>query len=159
MTAQDWLLVSFLIVCSGIVDISVKGQTGILNQGDVMVGGLFPVHFSSTNLSSSLFEVDPGECTIFNDVGYFLAEAMVYAVETINEHGHLPFNLTLGYDIQDTCNKVSNAMKATLKFVQTRKRPQDRVGGSRSHGTHSEASGKLLNHSSHWKHTKSTLGN
>lgn len=87
-------------------------QAKILKSGDIIIGGLFPVHRSSLMDSS---------CTTLVKEGVVLTEAMVYAVKYVNENKLLPQQLTLGYDIRDTCGKVIHALKESLDFVNERK--------------------------------------
>ncbi|PFX19359.1 Metabotropic glutamate receptor 4 [Stylophora pistillata] len=47
---------------------------------------------------------------------------MVYAVKYVNENKLLPQQITLGYDIRDTCGKVITALKESLDFVNERKK-------------------------------------
>ena len=62
---------------------------------DFVLGGLFPVHSSGTN----------GELchSTRSTLGVDLVEAMLLAIDQINADIELLPNLTLGYDIRDTC--------------------------------------------------------
>ena len=71
--------------------------------GDVIIGGLIPVHAS-----------DPPK---LNEPGIMWVEAMLFAVDEINRNRSLLPNLTLGYDIRDSCNQVDLALRATLDFL------------------------------------------
>ncbi|CAH3126777.1 unnamed protein product, partial [Pocillopora meandrina] len=95
-----------------LLDLASSHQAKILKSGDIIIGGLFPVHRSSL-LDSS--------CTTLDKEGVVLTEAMVYAVKYVNENKLLPQQITLGYDIRDTCGKVIHALKESLDFVNERK--------------------------------------
>jgi len=77
----------------------------IYKEGDVTIGGLFPVHVRGD----------------FRSKFMSLAEAMVFAIEQINNDSKLLPNITLGYDITDTNLINRRAMKATLDYVNVHK--------------------------------------
>ena len=67
------------------------------HSGDIILGGLFPVHFSVPGS-------DEGQCAeAIWDKGIETLEAMMYAIDAINSDPDLLPNITLGYDIRDTC--------------------------------------------------------
>ena len=77
----------------------------IYKKGNVTIGGLFPVHVRG-GFRSKLMS---------------LAEAMVFAIEQINNDSKLLPNITLGYDITDTNLTNRRAMKTTLDYVNVHK--------------------------------------
>lgn len=77
----------------------------IYEKGDVVIGGLFPVHVRGDFRSKFLS----------------LAEAMVFAIDQINKDLKLLPNITLGYDISDTNLQNRQAMKSTLDYVNVHK--------------------------------------
>ena len=92
---------------------SKRSRTGITKAGDVIIGGLIPVHFSP-NLAPH-----PGNasCTgAFHLRGYKGVEAMLYAVNLINNDSTLLPKVTLGVDIKDTCGSVDYAIMESLSF-------------------------------------------
>lgn len=54
--------------------------------------------------------------TAFKSHGYCLSQAMRFAVEEINNSSALLPNVTLGYDIHDTCSEPAN-LHATLRAL------------------------------------------
>ena len=90
-----------------------KYRTGLITPGDVVIGGLIPVHFSPN------FAPHPGNSSCRGDFhlrGYKGVEAMLYAVELINNDTALLPNVTLGVDIKDTCGSVDYAIMESLSF-------------------------------------------
>lgn len=98
-----------MVFCLVLTQTSLTGGTvpGMrrYKKGDVVVGGLFPVHVRG-NFRSKLLS---------------LAEAMVFAIEQINNNTELLPNITLGYDISDTNLQNRQAMKSTLDYVNVHK--------------------------------------
>ena len=90
----------------------VIGSSQVFKPADILLGGLFPVHKSLVNDES---------CAPLFKEGVVLTEAMVYAVKYVNENRLLPHDISLGYDIRDTCSKVLTALKTSLDFVKGRK--------------------------------------
>ena len=72
-------------------------------EGDVMLGGLFVIHLENSG----------GQCTDVDLKGLGRAQAMIFAIEKINNDSIILPNLTLGYDIRDYCGNVSKAMRMT----------------------------------------------
>uniref|UniRef100_A0A8C5PAR8 Extracellular calcium-sensing receptor n=3 Tax=Megophryidae TaxID=161696 RepID=A0A8C5PAR8_9ANUR len=91
-------------------------------KGDIILGGLFPIHFGVASKDEDL-ESRPEslECVRYNFRGFRWLQAMIFAIEEINNSSTLLPNITLGYRIFDTCNTVSKALEATLSFVAQNK--------------------------------------
>ena len=106
------LTVSYFLVVHPVTSDSTKNDdlTSLTSRryfksGNVSIGGLFPVHTRS--------------CTDSNLRPEYLglAEAMVFAISEINKNPYLLPNITLGYDIYDTCLNKRLAMRSALEFV------------------------------------------
>lgn len=83
--------------------------------GDIMIGGLHPIHTHSTHDNSYC----GGDLAISN-FGVRFALAQVYAVDRINDDPHLLPNITLGYRIIDSCSKDSTALIQTVKLLPSK---------------------------------------
>ncbi|KAK8736080.1 hypothetical protein OTU49_005224, partial [Cherax quadricarinatus] len=83
--------------------------TGVQLSGDLMLGGLFPVHEKGdkTPCSSAVY-----------DRGLQRLEAMLYAVDLINNDSNILPNITLGVHILDTCSKDTYALNQSLEFIR-----------------------------------------
>lgn len=76
--------------------------------GDVILGGLFLLHYST----------DEGHCGDLFPIGLGHVEAMVFAINKVNDNPKLLPNVTLGYDIRDYCEIITKAMKHSYDFVR-----------------------------------------
>ncbi|XP_061075257.1 metabotropic glutamate receptor 7 isoform X1 [Conger conger] len=79
-------------------------------EGDVTLGGLFPVH------ARGLPGVPCGD--IKKENGIHRLEAMMYALDQINSDDDLLPNITLGARVLDTCSRDTYALEQSLTFVQ-----------------------------------------
>ncbi|CAH2317070.1 metabotropic glutamate receptor 6 [Pelobates cultripes] len=79
-------------------------------DGDITLGGLFPVH------AKGPAGVPCGE--VKKEAGIHRMEAMLYALDQINGDPELLPNLTLGARILDTCSRDTYALEQSLTFVQ-----------------------------------------
>ncbi|XP_055790607.1 metabotropic glutamate receptor 8-like isoform X2 [Salvelinus fontinalis] len=79
-------------------------------DGDIMLGGLFPVH------SRGERGVPCGE--LKKEKGIHRLEAMLFAIDLINKDPELLPNVTLGARILDTCSRDTYALEQSLTFVQ-----------------------------------------
>uniref|UniRef100_A0A2I2Z3G0 Glutamate metabotropic receptor 4 n=1 Tax=Gorilla gorilla gorilla TaxID=9595 RepID=A0A2I2Z3G0_GORGO len=79
-------------------------------DGDITLGGLFPVHGRGS-------EGKPcGE--LKKEKGIHRLEAMLFALDRINNDPDLLPNITLGARILDTCSRDTHALEQSLTFVQ-----------------------------------------
>ncbi|MGH0153801.1 UNVERIFIED_CONTAM: hypothetical protein FKN15_025093 [Acipenser sinensis] len=79
-------------------------------EGDITLGGLFPVH------AKGPAGVPCGE--VKKEKGIHRMEAMLYALDQINSDPELLPNITLGARILDTCSRDTYALEQSLTFVQ-----------------------------------------
>ncbi|XP_076591625.1 extracellular calcium-sensing receptor-like [Chaetodon auriga] len=86
--------------------------------GDVVLGGLFEIHFFSffPDLSFTS-EPQPPTCHGFDTPGFRQAQTMAFAVEEINRNSNLLPNVTLGYSLYDNCMKLAIGFRAALSLV------------------------------------------
>ncbi|XP_048682526.2 metabotropic glutamate receptor 4 isoform X2 [Caretta caretta] len=92
-----------------------KGQghphmNSIRLDGDITLGGLFPVHGRGTEGKAC------GE--LKKEKGIHRLEAMLFALDRINNDPDLLPNITLGARILDTCSRDTHALEQSLTFVQ-----------------------------------------
>ncbi|XP_049577938.1 metabotropic glutamate receptor 3 [Syngnathus scovelli] len=79
-------------------------------EGDLVLGGLFPVHEKGGGME---------ECGRVNeDRGIQRLEAMLFAIDAINRDPVLLPGVTLGVHILDTCSRDTYALEQALEFVR-----------------------------------------
>ncbi|XP_020898792.1 extracellular calcium-sensing receptor-like [Exaiptasia diaphana] len=94
-------------------------QYSLTLEGDLTIGGLFPMHLQQPQ-SCSCDPLSTSQCRRYTK-GIFLAESMVYAVELVNKQAILPFNVSLGYNISDTCSSLGVSLSSALTYASLRK--------------------------------------
>ncbi|XP_072223718.1 metabotropic glutamate receptor 4-like isoform X2 [Leuresthes tenuis] len=109
-----WML---LLACYGLIALAAKpkmpGHThlnSIRIDGDISLGGLFPVHARGNDGKAC------GE--LKKEKGIHRLEAMLFALDRINNDNDLLPNITLGARILDTCSRDTHALEQSLTFVQ-----------------------------------------
>ncbi|XP_030600114.1 extracellular calcium-sensing receptor-like [Archocentrus centrarchus] len=94
---------------------------GMHKSGDVILGGLFPVHlFSSVPDLSFTSEPQQPTCQGFYVLGFKLAQTMAFAINEINRNSNLLPNVTLGYTLYDNCVNLGIGFRAALSIASGR---------------------------------------
>ncbi|XP_026139660.1 G-protein coupled receptor family C group 6 member A [Carassius auratus] len=125
MAGLDLSLVLMLSVLAGVREVSLTqvNQQGVIAPGDIIIGGLFPIHeaveaVNYTGLNSFSSFQHP-VCNRYYTKGLNQALAMIHAVEMANQSPMLSsLNLTLGYRIYDTCSDVTTALWAVQDLTR-----------------------------------------
>ncbi|KAM8934566.1 metabotropic glutamate receptor 6-like [Pelodytes ibericus] len=104
------ILLFFLYLQRGMAAQQSTQPHSIKIDGDITLGGLFPVH------AKGPAGVPCGE--VKKEAGVHRMEAMLYALDQINGDPELLPNLTLGARILDTCSRDTYALEQSLTFVQ-----------------------------------------
>ncbi|XP_077451994.1 metabotropic glutamate receptor 8-like isoform X1 [Stigmatopora argus] len=79
-------------------------------DGDIILGGLFPVHARGER------GLPCGE--LKKEKGIHRLEAMLFAIDLVNKDPELLPNVTLGARVLDTCSRDTHALEQSLTFVQ-----------------------------------------
>uniref|UniRef100_A0A667ZAU9 Glutamate metabotropic receptor 4 n=1 Tax=Myripristis murdjan TaxID=586833 RepID=A0A667ZAU9_9TELE len=118
--SRNWWLVCnwvLLLACYFLMALAAKpkmpGHThlnSIRIDGDISLGGLFPVHARGNDGKAC------GE--LKKEKGIHRLEAMLFALDRINNDNELLPNITLGARILDTCSRDTHALEQSLTFVQ-----------------------------------------
>lgn len=93
-----------------VVAYNTDSKKEITLEGDLMIGGLFPVHQKGEGLE------DCGK--INSQRGIQRLEAMLLALDEINRDERILPGIKLGAHILDTCSKDTYALEQSLEFVR-----------------------------------------
>ena len=84
-------------------------RRAIETSGDILIGGLFPVHSG----------LEPSPCTNLNhERGIHRLEAMMYAIDLINRNTSILVNYTVGVNVRDTCGVDTHALEESVHFIK-----------------------------------------
>ncbi|KAM9852846.1 vomeronasal type-2 receptor 1-like [Aulostomus maculatus] len=91
---------------------------GMHKAGDVVLGGLFEIHFFSAfqDLSFTSEQQQP-TCNGFDVLGFRQAQSMVFTISEINRNSNLLPNVTLGYTLYDNCVTLGIGFRAALSLA------------------------------------------
>ncbi|XP_028391565.1 metabotropic glutamate receptor 8-like [Dendronephthya gigantea] len=109
-----------LIILNVVGTLTTSENGAIEVPGDIIIGGLFPLHKKSTENENA--------CGNFSEVpGYQYMSAMLFAIEEVNNDPDILQNITLGARILDTCQSKTVANDAAKQFIKvTLDRESDR---------------------------------
>uniref|UniRef100_A0A3B4HC94 Extracellular calcium-sensing receptor-like n=1 Tax=Pundamilia nyererei TaxID=303518 RepID=A0A3B4HC94_9CICH len=87
-------------------------------SGEVILGGLFPVHFFSS-IPDLSFTSQPQQptCHSFYVQGFRQAQTMAFAIDEINNNSNLLPNVTLGYTLYDNCVELGIGFCGALSLI------------------------------------------
>ncbi|XP_013132953.2 extracellular calcium-sensing receptor [Oreochromis niloticus] len=86
--------------------------------GDVILGGLFEVHYSSVFPERTFTsEPDQPSCQGIDTPGFRHAMTMAFAIDEINKNSKLLPNVTLGYSLYDNCATLDIGFSAALSLA------------------------------------------
>uniref|UniRef100_A0A8C6NI52 Olfactory receptor C family, u1 n=1 Tax=Nothobranchius furzeri TaxID=105023 RepID=A0A8C6NI52_NOTFU len=87
-------------------------------DGDVVIGGLFPLHFVAPKSHHS-YRNKPkmSACSGFDNKAFRWMMTMVFAVEEINSRSDLLPGVKLGYRITDCCDSIHTGLNALFSLI------------------------------------------
>ncbi|XP_072254972.1 extracellular calcium-sensing receptor-like [Pyxicephalus adspersus] len=91
---------------------------GMVQPGDIMIGVVLPLHFGRVYQKVQFQEKPPRTtCTMFHLETFQQVQALQFAVQEINKNSNILSNLTLGFQIFDSCNVIHNELQAVLQML------------------------------------------
>ena len=109
-----------------------KRNLSLYEPGDIILAGLFTVHLEEDKDEGNLQE---DSCSgQFNRRSYQMVQAMIFAINQMNQNKTILPGVKLGYDIKDTCGTVENTIRVALNYSFVRKHFQltDQCGGNKN---------------------------
>ncbi|XP_059187290.1 extracellular calcium-sensing receptor-like [Centropristis striata] len=83
-----------------------------------MLGGIFSLHSSWKDRQDTyLHKPLPLQCTSLNFRGFQYTQAMLFAIEEINNSSELLPGISLGYKIYDVCGSIARGVRVTLALA------------------------------------------
>lgn len=103
------LTASFILLCSYQAS-TTEPEIVYKRNGDILLGGLFPLH---------IYDESNRYCSTIRDLSSLKnLEGMVYAIDDINKKGLLLPNVTLGFEIYDSCFDFTVTVARCLHFLK-----------------------------------------
>ncbi|XP_028274657.1 extracellular calcium-sensing receptor-like [Parambassis ranga] len=92
-------------------------RNSLYEDGDVVVGGLFPLHYSPVSFHPT-YTLKPAP-TMYNFSSRALRwmQTMTFAIKEINRRSDLLPQLKLGFHIRDSCDDIPVSLRASLLLV------------------------------------------
>ncbi|XP_069463318.1 extracellular calcium-sensing receptor-like [Ambystoma mexicanum] len=127
--------VQYLLFCCLLPDTVAQGlmpgcqlqkikSSGFSRDGDILIGGIFWVHFAAVQQEITFREQPvPATCQTFAFPNYQRVQAMVFGIEEINNNPSILPNITLGFQIYDSCTMLQRSIKGTLWILSGQAEP------------------------------------
>uniref|UniRef100_A0A3B4YED5 Olfactory receptor C family, n1 n=1 Tax=Seriola lalandi dorsalis TaxID=1841481 RepID=A0A3B4YED5_SERLL len=89
----------------------------LFKQGEIMIGGIFPVFNKEISSTSTFKREPPGVKCAFDLRAFRWTQVMIFAIEEINKESALLPNISLGYRILNSCASPTNTLRAALTLA------------------------------------------
>ncbi|XP_044059205.1 extracellular calcium-sensing receptor-like isoform X2 [Siniperca chuatsi] len=87
-------------------------------DGDIMLGGIFSFHSSWKDRQDTYMHKPlPLQCTSLNFREFQYAQAMLFAIEEINNSTDLLPGISLGYKLYDVCSSIARGVRVALALA------------------------------------------
>nr|XP_020444296.1 extracellular calcium-sensing receptor-like [Monopterus albus] len=87
-------------------------------DGDIILGAIFSFHFSwKVRQDTYMHKPLPPECISLNFIEFQCAQAMIFAIEQINNSTDLLPGISLGYKMYDSCSSIARSVRVALALA------------------------------------------
>ncbi|XP_029435593.1 extracellular calcium-sensing receptor-like [Rhinatrema bivittatum] len=100
----------------------IQKEVGFAQDGDILIGGIIPVHIDWLQ-SGNQITGQPDLCDALNTKAYGWVQAMVFSINEINQDQTLLPNISLGFQIYDTCYSITRSLKGTMWMLTGQGKP------------------------------------
>uniref|UniRef100_A0A3Q1FD77 Olfactory receptor C family, x2 n=1 Tax=Acanthochromis polyacanthus TaxID=80966 RepID=A0A3Q1FD77_9TELE len=109
-------------------------KNSLYEDGDVVVGGLFPLHYSPiSSVTGYRAKPTPTMYKYFSSRALRWMQTMTFAIKEINQRSDLLPQIKLGFHIRDSCDDIPVSLRASLLLVNGQ---PESVNGVESLGKH-----------------------
>uniref|UniRef100_A0A3Q3BHQ5 Olfactory receptor C family, x1 n=1 Tax=Kryptolebias marmoratus TaxID=37003 RepID=A0A3Q3BHQ5_KRYMA len=91
-------------------------DSSLYEDGDVVIGGLFPLHYSPV-YSSLTYKAKPTPNTYNYSRALRWMQTMTFTIDEINHRSDLLPQLKLGFHIRDSCDDIAVSLRASFLLV------------------------------------------
>uniref|UniRef100_A0A3Q0RW87 Olfactory receptor C family, x1 n=1 Tax=Amphilophus citrinellus TaxID=61819 RepID=A0A3Q0RW87_AMPCI len=91
-----------------------ENKNSLYKDGDIVIGGLFPLHYSPVFSLPTYKEKPTPNMYNFSSRALRWMQTMTFAINEINDRSDLLPNLELGFHIHDSCDDIPVSLKASL---------------------------------------------
>ncbi|XP_070685100.1 extracellular calcium-sensing receptor-like [Pempheris klunzingeri] len=124
MLAAKLLLLLFLFggICSSAaldncVFLGEEEKDSLYKDGDVVIGGLFPLHYSPVSSPLTYTTKPTPNMHNFSSRAVRWMQTMIFTIKEINQRSDLLSQLKLGFHIRDSCDDIPVSLRASLLLV------------------------------------------
>ncbi|XP_029435587.1 extracellular calcium-sensing receptor-like [Rhinatrema bivittatum] len=97
-------------------------EVGFAQDGDILIGGIIPVHLSGLRPDNQITG-QPDLCDTLDTKAYGWVQAIVFSINEINQDQSLLPNISLGFQIYDTCDSITRALRGTTWMLTGQENP------------------------------------
>ncbi|XP_029435567.1 extracellular calcium-sensing receptor-like [Rhinatrema bivittatum] len=96
-------------------------EVGFAQEGNILIGGIIAMHQSILRTENQIGQTDL--CNKLNTKAYGWAQAIVFSIGEINRDQTLLPNISLGFQIYDTCFSTTRALGGTMWMLTGQEKP------------------------------------
>ncbi|XP_029435583.1 extracellular calcium-sensing receptor-like [Rhinatrema bivittatum] len=97
-------------------------EVGFMQDGDILIGGIIPVHINWLKPDKQIAG-QPDPCDALDTKAYSWVQALVFSINEINQEQTLLPNISLGFQIYDSCLLITRALRGTAWMLTGQEKP------------------------------------